>query len=1673
MRADYLPAFVLFVLLASGMAFGAFMESCPYCYKTTVVAQPVKPADYDGTDLHIYVFVYQTQYANSFPDVQSIRDIFTKCALNGNCDGSSGGANPGDLADPTIKSGFFSLVDAKVTVYDKGKDSPQPQCNAILTSNPVQSSTPNPVVGQTVPQGDIQSSNYYALCSISRTYYQGSCKTYVIKYDGDGPIPAASTQAVLCDTQKQDFMAGLFNMDMSRLLTPVICFSLLGLFGTLLATLYFAGKNPMGLLDLTTPRLPGPKSFAAGGRTISQWGYARMNANIDARMAYLNNNIFKIGMSELGAGRLSARPGFGKAGTASKVAAGLLSKSGASMNDVHAALNAKADTSAGQKTLAGLLSKVDKKNPTRQKYAHLYDAVEDYMHMASLKRSIGGATGLNEDTATTTIHKKMMNLIRFATGGTPMVGSFFGTSMVTLTRGAKATRNLFFKAVPSEIVRTAVDIGTLGKAEEKSREWAGKGGAAGFASKLITMGSPSKLHIGYYYDVQAKKAQAYDDLIKAAYYDLYSGIIAKIYKTAGADLEHVAYTYDYSRDGMLKTMKDLAKRIETLERSAQLSQIKGIEEELKRMLVSEMSYSEKAERLMSYADRLGALESEYRASVRAFSRQLGGIHDQIHAWEASNNPADLESAFLRRQTAYDRLVEFIQSETRHQPYQFSGSTFTTALGRSDLGAGFFGFYAGRTLLENLISEHFTPGSGLMDNLKVSWLHFVNNLYGVGNAALSSEVNSVLGGLMTDAGRAEMRRIGTKSTFDMLSSQASIYYDYRVKDAYGSRGALMKVKAQRKGMMSGGGMYLAGLEANEIGPKAEWWKTNMKFSWHTDAFDASKGLNGQSDPRTVFSTTKGFFERGAREFSLSSVANELANALGKEPDMGKPADREMVYNTYMKHFLKIQMFDVLGGLDPNAYSHMNETHKFLNGLTGLYMNHVLGKLTDEDKEKMDKLGTTAEVEEFLQKKVRDLMRTPISYEDLASSKTAWLGMHEGGMVPYAEYSVEVRKLMGIIKGKTNSSDFENAHLSSMVSPVPLGDFDRVINGYVSYYDKKTGRWQRFDPSQEVRFDDDSLNRELDGLMRLSRGRGVSGEAVDNEAGFKLSDADKQKWRDFMDKLKTLHEAGKLSSSSFANTVSLYSDAVKEPHTYWSDAKVSIKAKEVVGPTIGTSWYSPTRIMEKFGMMDAASAVGGVFRYGTRSFERMMSLAAMDVVAGSYAVTPVSELLREKGMGMAHNIKGGGYSGASDEMKKSLEGYSRLLFQYQCIWDSTIDRNPWRSSTSTMDQHMFATMYHLGPPFPFPLATHAPGFNASQWWAFRALTAPSDIALSLFKPIALAGRSLQMAMRGYPGKYDMMEGDPLRPFYSPPPAPLTGVRSFLNPFSSVVSASEFVSRIPSYPFRLASGLASMVPVVGPALSYLPKKVSGWWEGGPEKGVQEFISPMDKYVSGGNNMMKRGLAGREFQTGLPASPETANWIRKNIYQSGREGNANPGASYYDYYYNLHLDQPMASYLKYGYGWGVPDKTKEGFFFGDSKRGRDNQETWYSSQVGKDADRLTVKRESTSFQLGLRREQEFYGYSIFQNPIMAFTNPLFFAWRNPLFPSISGSSLWDMGKSARMSGGSTLSNMASRGGRFVKDAWADARRATVDYHRDMVICPICGAWKPRFGQCTRSHRR
>ncbi|MEM3167155.1 MAG: hypothetical protein QXW70_01575, partial [Candidatus Anstonellales archaeon] len=99
-----------------------------------------------------------------------------------------------------------------------------------------------------------------ANCTVSEISGSKTCSVINVSYSGTTAYEPSTTTGIVCDESNNGLSAfGLATENYLRNRQTYICLPIFLILGLLLASLYYSGKNPLNIFDITTPRLPRPK----------------------------------------------------------------------------------------------------------------------------------------------------------------------------------------------------------------------------------------------------------------------------------------------------------------------------------------------------------------------------------------------------------------------------------------------------------------------------------------------------------------------------------------------------------------------------------------------------------------------------------------------------------------------------------------------------------------------------------------------------------------------------------------------------------------------------------------------------------------------------------------------------------------------------------------------------------------------------------------------------------------------------------------------------------------------------------------------------------------------------------------------------------------------------------------------------------------------------------------------------------------------------------------------------------------------------------------------------------------------------------------------------------------------------------------------------------------------
>ncbi|MBM3228978.1 hypothetical protein FJZ26_00975 [Candidatus Parvarchaeota archaeon] len=154
----------------------------------------------------------------------------------------------------------------------------------------------------------VTDSKGWATCTIQKSVYSGKCISVQADYKGtpDNKIKATSNHILVCDTDNQAITAIGPTISDAISSNMIACVPLFIIFGLFISSMYYSGKNPLSLFDITTPKLPKGKKAHMHKATVTTnvMHGIRINQKMEAKtLAALGQANARLGslLSRMGA----------------------------------------------------------------------------------------------------------------------------------------------------------------------------------------------------------------------------------------------------------------------------------------------------------------------------------------------------------------------------------------------------------------------------------------------------------------------------------------------------------------------------------------------------------------------------------------------------------------------------------------------------------------------------------------------------------------------------------------------------------------------------------------------------------------------------------------------------------------------------------------------------------------------------------------------------------------------------------------------------------------------------------------------------------------------------------------------------------------------------------------------------------------------------------------------------------------------------------------------------------------------------------------------------------------------------------------------------------------------------------------------------------------------------
>ncbi|MDD5171913.1 MAG: hypothetical protein PHF60_02645 [Candidatus ainarchaeum sp.] len=1336
------------------------------------------------------------------------------------------------------------------------------------------------------------------------------------------------------------------------------CLGVFLIMGLLLASLYFAGKSPVTLLDITSPRLPTPKGVTAGGQILAPFGYTEMKQTTKAKMAAattaaaasanaLKNSLRGDGehdrLQELmkkqagtAADRMSGDVDQGKRMGSSILALGRsVGMSGKELEQLANKLPYHYGD-AENKIVARITELAEKKGGRE---ALMAMTIKDYMYGQRTFQSLEVLTAHPDIGKRSAMHAAV----------TGTLGKAFGSNRYAVLSGVvmSGTDSTFRsarvlgrmgKAMAAEAptlarstARTTMEMIGGRRAMEDLEARAKTSSTAAWMAGQISK-HPSQVVVGNMFPVGDKMGHLYGTLRKEALADEMRYVMRQMYKKMGMH-------FDLSAEeiaSMGHTDVDILKR----SGYKATPELLAAEAEMRKILSNNaLGAQEKLAALMALAEANGAHIDQ---NAVKFSQRLAAI-------EGSGDPDHLK--FLSLQQALEEQNSLRRGTVMDDAY------ICHAGGDSLRGSQNWETLVLRTMVWDAENGHLT--GGIKEELLSARLNTVNRLASLDPTSAVEQLPEHM------RNASDLKAVTERNRKDLLS----LFTDEgkQMYKQFSNGKAIESASIKEMVNFMYGGTMPRTYHVDPKTGKMMWWGADMELSLPKSAtlVDVKRHWVDKLDARENFAIGQWVESRFTRSYvpaynpSIEAQLNRMPGSSTWTNEQRTQAAKKLWVADQLAQDME-QRFNSHFG--QNTYGTTRETTRFYGNIMAGFMEKALQEkgmesnhpdlrfLQEMDVSSPKHLSRLKELMRTYSKEYASVTSREMTYDDIAKANKAVVMLHEGG---YAYY----RKGM------------------------MLSDMDRVMAGETALRDNK-GQLRKFIPEE----------------VAVNFG---ARDDLAHQYGKVRSSKDPNEWSTFVESTVKWAKDGGYNfdrQKVLAAVLWEYGTTTHDYSKFWNESAVAVEAKRQVAPVapaslrfFGIDGHNQSHLLKPFRDF---SLHGGDY------ISKVALAAGGPLLKTSYDITPLSEYYRQHSFQMATKI----LSGRDMEKLTDAErvAYRNVAMQhgaYHQVWDWAIDRNPWGTSTSLGTHQAWGSFFHFGPALPYALKDNLKAymgkgeyvnFMASYGWGM-------DPARALMRPYINMLRGVQMSMQGYASKWDST-GDALRQWNYTPPRIQEAMQS-INPFSS---------------------------------RWVPGKTG---------------DRMAKLNVFGGSLERHQLAGPDYQAGLRQAPSDIFLSRKGVYASARTGEANPGASYYNYRSELVLDNKMADYMY---------RAKESAFI-------------YDKNVQKSAMETSVRRTVSAEALAIRRDQELRSFGVLQNSLFGWANPVGFIWHMPVPGFPSSLTPRDMATNYMQKSKTGHGRSFSDGIRRMAEGISQgaSRMAQPGRMAMIVYCPKCGTPNYRGSSC------
>ncbi|MFH1520435.1 MAG: hypothetical protein ABID61_02205 [Candidatus Micrarchaeota archaeon] len=1220
--------------------------------------------------------------------------------------------------------------------------------------------------------GDMQAYDYYyAQCDLTPISHTG--KTYFrvsfIPRPGE-LISPSSDEDVLINSQatfSNEITAKIHDIVRGASLNNIVpgqtlpCLGFFLLIGLLLSSLYFAGKTPISLLDITTPRLPTPKGVTAGGQILAPFGYTEMKKTAKDKMASViapvlrTSAILAAAVANKSAlnrltNRITSQKGTradrdaGDVDQGRKIASALVTGGlNVGMKESELAhLTTRLPYHYGDaehKTVAEILQKLEAKGGRHTLFAM---TLKDYINGLRAFQSLEVLTAHTDIGKRSTAHMwftsklgKFYGANRYA-----VLGPLIASSVDSTVRTGRIVGRMS-KAMVTEtpnLVRgvTKTTMGILGgkrvlsNLEARAKSSSSAAWVFGQLNKR-----PADIVVGAMFPINDKMAHLYRALNNEVLRDQMRYVLKQLYRKVGMkfDISHE----ELAQMGHIDI--NILKR-SNFQASAELT---AAEHEVRRIL---------SNTAMTTNDKLHALMQLAQAHGAHIDHNMVAVTTQVEAIHASAEPEHFKMILLQEVLEQQNKVR-MSATTGGRVHD---DTYLCHVGGDSLNAT----HAWETMvLRTMIwdGEHGYLAGGIKEELVSARLNVANRLTSLDPTSAMDQLpehmrNATQLKAVTERNRTDLISLFTEEGKKTYSEFATSDYGKSKKLPSDINSASI---AHLVAFMYGGKMERS-TEIDKKTGKMIWYSGgNMELSLPEKAtlVDVKRHWVGALDSRENYALgqwVESRFTRGYVPAFKASIEAQLDRTPGSSNWTVEQRAHEAKKLWVADHLMRDMEQRFNSHFGNNTYGTTRETSRFYYGVLigfmekalqekGFDNNHsdvqFLQKVDTTNPKHLDKLMQMMRAHQAEYDRVTN---RDMTYDEVAKSEKAVVMLHEGGFAYYRKGMV-------------------------------LSDYDRILAGETTLRDNN-GQKRRFSPDDtEMQF---GARQDLEAAYAKIRGSKHAAEwepvlAEINkwakEGGY---DYNRQKV------LEAILWQGRNATHDYLLGQN-YSELTVESRRNVAPAAPSfLRFFGVEAPEFSQKVWRPAR---------------DIVMHGLDYWSRIALISGGPVHTTSYDITAVSGAYRLHSMKLATQIMAGKFAAdLSEEEKVLYRGVAMNNHAFFQCWQYGLDRNPWRSSSSFGTHQAWSSFFQFGPAVPYDMKHNLRAYmdrgTYSNFMSFYGF--PMQAAKFMMRPYVNMFRGFQMSMQGYASKWDSTD-DALRQWNYTNPRIMEALQS-MNPFSATMAS-----------------------------------------------------------------------------------------------------------------------------------------------------------------------------------------------------------------------------------------------------------------------------------------------